>query len=196
MHPEKDWTGNSRAVYVTNGDSSHSEGEREINDYYATDPKAVEMLMQLEQFDDVILEPCCGEGHISEVLKKYYPFVESHDLIDRGYGEGPKDFLTTEHWPGDIITNPPYKYASDFVRKAMEIIDEGHKVAMFLKLTFLEGKARANLFADYPPKRIWVSRSRLNCGKNGVFVGTSAVCFAWFVWEKGFTGDPVIKWFN
>lgn len=20
--------------------------------------------------------------------------------------------------------------------------------------------------------------------------------YAWYVWEKGFTGDPVIKWFN
>lgn len=24
----------------------------------------------------------------------------------------------------------------------------------------------------------------------------SAIAYAWYVWEKGFTGDPVIKWFN
>ena len=24
----------------------------------------------------------------------------------------------------------------------------------------------------------------------------SAIAYAWYVWEKGFTSDPVIKWFN
>lgn len=23
---------------------------------------------------------------------------------------------------------------------------------------------------------------------------SSAMCFAWFVWEKGYKGDPIIKW--
>lgn len=33
---------------------------------------------------------------------------------------------------------------------------------------------------------------------NGDFqsITSSAVAYAWFVWEKGFTGDPVIKWIN
>lgn len=35
----KDWKGNSRALFATNGDSSHSELERVENDYYATPPK-------------------------------------------------------------------------------------------------------------------------------------------------------------
>lgn len=72
---------------------------------------------------------------------------------------------------------------------------------MFLKLTFLEGKARKKLFTKYPPKVIYVSSSRLQCAKNGDFdkygkgVGT-AVAYAWYVWQKGYTGDTIIKWIN
>lgn len=62
----------------------------------------------------------------------------------------------------------------------------------------LEGKARKKLFASAPPKRIYVSSSRLKCAKNGKFeeTGSSAAAYAWFVWEKGYKGDPTIKWIN
>jgi hypothetical protein len=75
----------------------------------------------------------------------------------------------------------------------MELIKDGGKVAMFLKLTFLESKKRKELFEKYPPKVVYVSCSRIECAKNGEFKGTSAVAYAWFVWEKGFKGDPIIK---
>lgn len=89
--------------------------------------------------------------------------------------------------------------AGEFVTKAMELIKPGHKLALLLKIQFLEGKGRRALFKKYPPKVIYVSTSRFACVKNGNFTSSSnasAVCYAWFVWEKGFTGDPIIKWFN
>lgn len=55
--------------------------ERERDDYYATEPKAVELLLDLEKFDSNILEPCCGEGRISEVLKSAGYNVTSSDLM-------------------------------------------------------------------------------------------------------------------
>lgn len=97
---------------------------------------------------------------------------------------------------GDIITNPPYKYALEFVEHALNIVQQGRKVAMFLKLTFLEGKARKAFFLKNPPKVVYVNSSRLECGKNGKFESKNAVAYAWFVWEKGFCGDPIIKWVN
>ena len=80
----------------------------------------------------------------------------------------------------------------------MQIIPDGNKVAMFLKLTFLEGQKRKAMFQKYPPKIVYVSSSRLNCAKDGDFekYKSSAIAYAWFVWEKGYQGDPVIKWFN
>lgn len=81
----------------------------------------------------------------------------------------------------------------------MEIIDDGHKVAMFLKLQFLEGKARRELFRKWPPKTVYVSSSRLHCAMNGDFekyAKSNAIAYAWFVWVKGYTGDTVVKWIN
>lgn len=169
----------------------------EENDYYATEPKAVELLLEKERFSPTILEPACGEGHISKVLIENGYDVISTDIVDRGYGVGNINFLeravATTH---DIITNPPYKYATEFVYKALELVREGGKVAMFLKLTFLEGQKRRELFRKYPPKVIYVASARLQCGKNGDFSGSSMVAYAWYVWEKGYTGDTIIKHIN
>ena len=146
----------------------------------------------------------CGGGHLAEVLKNTGHNVRCSDIIDRGYPQTEIiDFLkvvpdSQNLWNGDIITNPPYSFAQAFVEKAMDLIQDGHKVAMFLKLTFLEGKSRKGMFKKYPPKIIYVSSSRLKCCKNGDFENnfSSAVAYGWFVWEKGFQGDPIIKWIN
>ena len=67
---KKDWVGGKASVFKTLGASNHAEHERAWGDYYATEPKATEWLLKLEQFDGPILEPACGEGHISEVLTR------------------------------------------------------------------------------------------------------------------------------
>ena len=190
----------STKVFKTLGSSNHTPDERAQFDYYATDPQAVEMLLALEPFAPVIWEPACGEGHISKVLAAHGYEVISTDLIYRGFGEPePMDFLT-ETFPdfeGDIITNPPYSAGLEFVKRALETVRPGGKVAMFLKVQFLEGKRRGELFSKTPPRTVYISRSRLACAKNGDFTHTeNAIAYAWYVWEKGFTGDPVIKWFN
>ena len=196
----KDWTGNRASVFKTLGASNHADHERQREDYYATEPAATEWLCKLEHFDGPILEPSCGEGHISRVLMAHGYEVESRDLIDRGFGTGGCDFLAIDNveWEGDIVTNPPYKYAQEFVEKALQIIPEGRKVAMFLKLTFCEGKARKALFKNTPPQCIYVSSSRLKCAMNGDFdsIAGSATAYAWFVWRKGYKGETVLRWFN
>lgn len=195
----KNWTGNKNSIYKTLGASNHTDKDREQHDYYATDPKAAELLLELETFEN-ILEPSCGEGHLSKVFSDAGINVTSSDLVDRGYGTQ-KSFFDYEEWNGDIITNPPYKYGLEFVEHALKIIPDGNKVAMFLKLQFLEGKKRKNLFEANPPKTLYVSSSRLLCAKNADFEGMrkgggSAVAYGWFVWEKGFNGRTEIVWFN
>lgn len=195
----KDWVGNSSSPFACNGASNYSKQEREKNDFYATDPKAIEMLLNFEKFDKNIWECACGTGNLSRVLKEQEYNVISTDLIDREYQDYCLDFLKFKgKWNGDIITNPPYKYAKEFVFKAMEIIPNGKKVAMFLKLTFLESFGRKELFDKYPPKYLYVSRGRSGCARNGDFVNshTSAVAYAWYIWEKGYKGEPKVRWFN
>lgn len=129
--------------------------------------------------------------------------MRSSDIVDR-CGNEVFDFLSIENqeqWCGHIITNPPYKYAVEFIYKALSLIPEGNKVAMFLKVQFLEGKSRKMLYKNFPPKTIYVSSSRINCAKNGDFsgmrtTGGSAVAYAWYVWEKGYRGETIVKWIN
>lgn len=200
MIATQDWTGNKPAIFACHGASNHSERDRAELDYYATDPRAVELLLEKEQFAQLILEPAVGGGHIAEVLKEHGYIVVGADIIDRGYSDTiENDFLKSDLWPvwsGDIITNPPYKFAVEFAEKAMEMLMSGGKLAMFLKLTFLEGKKRKDFFDKYPPKMIYVMRSRVDCALNGDFSGKAgkAVCYAWFVWQKGYEGLPQVDW--
>ena len=204
----KDWIGNQNSIYTTLGASNHTDKDRETNDYYATKPKALELLLKLEDFSPYVWECACGEGHLSEVLKSHGYKVKSSDIIDRGYPntevvnflEVSKRDIDTDY-SRDIITNPPYKYAKEFVEHALDISMDGTKIAMFLKVQFLEGKARRALFDKHPPKVVYVASSRLLCAKNGDFEaikagGGSAVAYAWFIWEKGYKGDTIVRWFN
>lgn len=187
-----------RNVFSTVGASNHSTKEREQNDYYATDPVALELLLQKEQFSKNIWECACGEGHLSRVLEKNGYHTYSTDLVNRGYGIGGVDFLAVnQKFDGDIVTNPPYKYAKEFVEHAIDLVEDGHKVAMLMRLLFLEGKSRRELFEKYPPKYVYVSSARINCAKNADFTNEgSAVAYAWFIWQKGYNGETIVKWFN
>ena len=197
----KDWVGNAKSIFTCNGASNHSEEERQTDDYYAAEPRAVELLLEREKFSNNIWECACGGGHMSEVLKQNGYFVYSTDLVDRGYEDTTiLDFLKFNTINNiDIITNPPYKYAKEFVEHALDISADGVKIAMFLKLTFLESKSRKALFEKYPFKTLYVSSARLQCAKNGDFEKygkgvRTAVAYGWYVWEKGFTGKPTIEW--
>ena len=82
----KDWTGNAKLVFVCNGASNHTEDERQVDDYYATEPKATQLLLDRETFSSAIWECACGGGHMSEVLKEngYEEcFVEKNNEILR-----------------------------------------------------------------------------------------------------------------
>lgn len=199
----KDWTGTGNSIWKTLGASSHTDKERQHEDYYATDPIAAKALLEVEPFEGKIWECACGEKHLASVFEQEGYEVRSSDLIDR-CGNEVLDFLGLENqgvYEGNIVTNPPYKYATEFIYKALSIIPNGYKVAMFLKVQFMEGKERKRLFTKFPPKVIYVSSSRIMCAKNGEFEkmregGGSAVAYAWYVWEKGYKGDTVVKWIN
>jgi len=192
----KDWKGNTKTITCL-GAHNDSEHEREVNDYYATSPVAIDYLLEVEDFSDLILEPACGEGHLSKRLEEFGKRVVSTDLIDRGFGIGGIDFFKDELiFGGDIITNPPYRFAKEFIQKSLETVHSGAKVAMFLRIQFLESKGRYEFFKNNPPKKIYVFSGRMGCAMNGEFGkhSVSAVPYAWYVWEKGYKGETVIDW--
>ena len=190
-----------KKIFSTIGASNHSTHERQNNDFYATSPIAAHILIGAmeERLSNKIWECACGTGHLSRVFIERGYEVRSTDVIDRGYGQV-QDFLSEEDfdWKGDIVTNPPYKHALEFCKKALQTVQSERYVCMFLKLTFLEGKARKSFFEDNPPKYVFVSSSRIQCAMNGDFDSypSSAIAYAWFVWQKGYKGDCIVRWIN
>jgi len=168
-------------------------GDRQKDDFYATPPEATQQLLDVEKFKGKIYEPCCGQGHISKVLIKNGYDVESSDLVNRGYGKSNIDFLMEYQTRDNIITNPPYgRLLMQFVRQTQKIADK--KIAMLLKLTFLEGQERKEFFKEYPPTRVHVFSKRLSLMKNGESYDGGMMALAWFVWEKNNKTTTTINW--
>lgn len=204
----KDWVGNRNSVFTTLGASNHTDKEREFHDYYATSPEAIDKLATKFRIPHQVWECACGEGHLSQRLFDLGHDVYSTDIVDRGYKWfcGETDFLSPiwadAKFKGNfcILTNPPYKFATEFILRALEILDDGCYACFLLKTTALEGKKRYEMvYKHYPPKYVFQFTERLLCAKNGDFDGMrngggSAVSYAWFVWEKGYKGQTIIDW--
>ena len=170
----------------------NSETTREKDDFYATPKSSVVALLDVEKFDNPILEPCCGQGHISKVLMKYGYTVHSTDLVDRGFGQSRIDALMEFGKVKTIITNPPYKNALEF---AEHFTYQAEKVALLLKLNFLEGKARKEFFMRKPPTKVYVFSQRQSLMKNGQEYNSGGMmALAWFIWEKNNKTPPNIFW--
>lgn len=122
-----DGRGKGKGMLRVIGASNCSLTERAAADFYATPPEAVEMLLGLEDFSERIVEPCCGMGHIGKVLEAHGHQVDARDLIDRGYGTGGMDFLRCADMglDADIVTNPPYSMAREFVEKSLQVVGGG-----------------------------------------------------------------------
>ena len=190
--------GNSKTLGATLGASNHSDTVRADNDYYSTDPQAIDYLLKYENFNENIWECACGSGKLSERLKENGFNVRSTDLIYRGYGEMESvDFLQQkEAFDGDIITNPPYNLALDFVQKALEL--SKRKVAMFMRIQFLESKKRyVELFKECPPKKVLVFVKRMKCyPRDSDTLKSSAICFCWIIWDKDYEGNTILEWID
>lgn len=193
-----DWTGTAHSVYTTLGASNHTADERQQDDFYATDPRAIDALLTKTTLHHNLWECACGAGHLSKRLEELGYNVKSSDLVDRGYGTPSVDFLKCmERFDGDIITNPPFKYAQQFVEHALTLVPDGRRVFMFLRLQFLEGKNRRKLFDTGTLKTVYVFSSRISTFKGGsTESATMAIAFAWFEFEKGYKGKPTIEWIN
>ena len=199
----KEWKGNKNSVAAMLGMRTvwHPE-EREPNDFYSTDPKAVRALMKRLQVskDTMIYECACGSGNLSKELESMGYKVISTDLIDRGYGTAGVDFLKVQTIPDKcmILTNPPYKYTTEFIAKAMELQKQGGVSAFLLNISYLSGKARyRDIYMKGWLEKVYVFSNRVHCFKNDINTGhSSPVNYAWYIFRKGHQGQPVIEWLS
>lgn len=194
--------------YLSGGQlaGGNSTSKREENDFYATNPETLKLFLyefwKDNSFEGDILEPACGQGHISETLKEMLPNfnITSTDLIDRRYGEGGVNFLTHDYSKtfNTVITNPPFSLAKEFIEKGLEIADK--YVIMLCKIQLLEGAKRKDMFLNTPLKYVYVHTTRQATWKEGKPTDSkgkkwaTTMCLAWFVWDKEYEGEPIIRW--
>jgi len=179
----------SLLLKITGSDGSQKRNE---NDFYPTPSYATEALMNRELFNQKIWEPACGDGAISKVLEDRGHMAVSTDLIDYGFGQPNVDFLMEQNLLApEIITNPPFSLAHEFAEKA---IDLGvNKLALLVRLQFLEGIKRGEFFSVHPPATVWVFSKRLSFNVDGKFKSGGVMAFAWFVWKRNIK-ETQVKW--
>lgn len=179
--------------------------DRHINDFYPTPTASTISLFQANVLElptiKTVLEPACGLNHIVNVVRDYLPQVEItafdlHEYGDESITTG-IDYLKIDLHQSDlVITNPPYnkKLLMPFVEKALK--DSSRYTAMFLKVTFLESISRFKFFEENKTLRhVLVFSNRQPMRRAGEKMKNSnAIMYAWFVWDKQFSGDPTIKW--
>ena len=183
--------------------------EKAEHDWYIEPVKASIGLFCHERFIGGIWDPSCGQGNILEAAIKcgYGNRITGTDLVrrrDRWFITGGIDFLSYDGQPKaqNIVCNPPFgrgATAEKFIRKALALATG--KVAMFVEVRFLGGKARAQgLFAEVPPSRIWQITPRQSCPP-GTFLQAGGKAsggtadHVWIVWDMSAPeGDTTWRW--
>lgn len=168
--------------------------ERRKHDQYFSQSWIVDILTARKAFNKThdVVEPCKGDGAISERLRSLGYQVRTADIDETKGGNYPGlDFFEPRaekifngcDW---IVTNPPYFCAPDFVRVAMSRANLG--VACFLRLSFLEPcekkdtSKRLDLLSPRADRmRLWrvIVCPRISFTNDG---GKDNMTCAWFVW--------------
>lgn len=163
-------------------------------DFYPTPEVAIRVLLDNVKFDGKIWECASGDGSISKVLESSGYQVESSDLRTEGvYGQGGVDFLMDNRKVENIVTNPPYFLAENFVMKAIQNAEK--KSAFLLRVAFLESMKRYHLYTQHPPEKVIVISRRIPFFAKGEWHATgSTFAHAWYVWNKDHHGPTTLEW--
>lgn len=188
---------------MTRLDSAINSGRAKLSergdDLYETPPEAVHALIRAERLPHHLWEPACGPGSIVRVLRGAGHKVLASDLVDY---ESPdqdwirRDFLMETQRPEGveaIVTNPPFKLASAFVERGLELVP---RVYMLLRLAFLESNARRAILDNGTLARVHVFRKRLPMMHRAGWEGrkaNSGMAFAWFVWDRHHNGPTELR---
>lgn len=166
---------------------------RPEHDFYPTPRRGTTALLDVRKFSGKIWECACGDGAMGKVLEEYGYDVIKSDLCPREYGFE-LDFLeANELLAPTIITNPPFRFSQLFMEHALELGAE--TLALLNKIQFLEGGKRALAIQKSPLKEVLVFSKRLTIMRDGsVQKGGGMMTYAWFIWEKGYSGKPEISW--
>lgn len=179
----------------------HNAEKRHIADYYVTPVNdiitflgALDEEITLDIWDKIILDPCAGgdpshDMSYPKALREYYAIpddwngIKTIDIREDSLAETKCNYIETklDYKPFFVISNPPFNQAMEFIKKALDDVEDGGYVAMLLRLNFLETKARKEFFDNYMPTWIFVHHKRMSFTDAG---GTDSVAYCHMVWKK------------
>jgi hypothetical protein len=188
------------------------------NDYETPDWVAKAMAKMILPGDQKILEPCAGTGQIlrqiinSGANYKYLHYCEINEervkkipiwewqaqRIEKWIGFRGLDFLSLSNdYPGYelIITNPPFDYALEFIKKSLTLLNDKpeSRLIYLLPIDTFSSKSRAAYFneLDCHISNITIIPGRIDYIKNGVPVSkTQKVVDG--VLQYGKNGKPIM----
>lgn len=139
-----------------------------------------------------VWEPAANRGHTVAVLREFFGAVVGSDIHDYGAAFTQHDFLMP-YLPAEVtgvdmvITNPPFRLAVQFVRRAMQVSRIG--CAVLVRGTWVETIERYEMFREIPPALIAQFAERVPMVKGRVDPDAStATAYAWVVFLHGWTG--------
>lgn len=173
--------------------------EREENDWYAEPRWIGHRLFEVEHFDGLVCDPCCGLGNMLAGAEAAGLPTEGYDLIDRGAPqlEATRDFLaSTDHFP-NIVGNPPFDLGKEFALHALSLAER--KVAFVFPLRRLP--AAWKWLKATPLYRVWLLCPRPSMPPGQEYLRLQALGkapsggkqdFVFLIWLKGYEGAPTI----
>lgn len=172
--------------------SGANRGQRKKSDFYETPYSMTRRFLDNYTFTNEVLEPACGSGAIVKVLRERGYSVTSYDIET--------DFLKETRKFQNVITNPPFSLAHQFIEKCAEVCTE--EFALLLPLSYLHGKKRYDDFYvsnKIGLKAVYVFTRYPLLGEalreDGKY-HTGMMVYAWFVFSKKHDGEPVIRWID
>lgn len=155
---------------------------------YFTPKSLTKALLQNVKISGTVLEPCCGEGWIAEVLEDYECNVITNDIDEKFSANFNLDATSDSFWKSMkegyesidwVVTNPPFSNAPIFMKQAYKLAKTG--VALLVRLSFLEPcEGRDKFLVSHPPNQIIVM-PRISFTGDGK---SDSVTCAWLVWYK------------
>jgi hypothetical protein len=128
---------------------------RNSADWYIEPEWCSARLLDVEPVVGAVHDPACGMGRIVDAAIAHGHHATGADIVDRGFGFVVQDFALTTVPVSNIITNPPFAIARQFVEHALELTV--HKVAVLFPVARLNA---ARWLMDTPLRRIWLLTPR------------------------------------
>jgi len=177
--------------------------KRDPDDWYVEPSWVCDSLFAAEEFEGTICDPACGLGRVLDAAKRAGHTTFGIDIKDRGASQNHRfkisDFFGLKMDCPNIVSNPPYKYDDAFLEHAIARAEK--KTALLLRAPWANGAARSRRLAQLPLKRVLMVTPRPSMPPGAVIRALKGkdpsggrVDYAWFIFERGFTGQPTFGW--